>query len=91
MTVKFEFSFDGYQDFLNFIDKHESTINKMNEGPDKLTDQIKRQVEWNQQLPEHFTFTDTQYAHMVRRDKEGMQKLTEDNRVTVDKIEDDGE
>lgn len=90
MAVKFNFDFAGYSDFTDFVDEHEETINKMGgDGADKLADQIKRQVEWNEQLPEHFTFTDTQYVQMVKADRQGMKALKEDRRVNVEEIESD--
>lgn len=89
MTVRYDFEFEDYQDFDEFLKKHHSTINMMGEGDDLLTDQIRRQVNINKQLPEHFEFDNMQYLQMMREDKEGMKKLEEDNRVEVTKTDDE--
>jgi len=89
MTIKFEFDFDDQNDFVKFTDKHASTINAMGQGEDRLTDQIKRQVDYNNQLPENFEFTDQQYAYMLKNHKSGMQRMVEDNRVSVKRNRDE--
>lgn len=86
MTVRFDFNFDGYGDFDDFLDKHEEVINMM--GSDAVTggtlvEQMRKSVQANEQLPEYFEFTDTQYAAMVRRNGGGMTKLSKDSRVSV--------
>lgn len=89
MQVEYQFNFDNYQDFVSFLNKHEETINMMGQGEDRLTDQIQRQVQNNQQLPDDFTFTAQQYVSMMKMDKEGMENMESDDRVTVNKIQDD--
>lgn len=89
MKVEYKLNSEDFHDFATFIDKHKELIDLMGgNGEDKLSDQIKRQVINNEQLPEHFMFTEKQYIQMVKADGEGMKKMKEDNRVTVNKMED---
>lgn len=83
MTVRLNFNFDGYSDFDEFVEKHEDVINEMAEGDRSLTEQMRNSVRVNKKLPEHFTFTQQQLNAMYQRDREGMQKLIKDGRVTV--------
>lgn len=86
MKVEYKFNFENFHDFAKFIDKHKELIDLMGgNGEDPLSEQIKRQVVNNEQLPEHFTFDGNQYYQMVKADREGMKKMEEDNRVTVNK------
>lgn len=89
--IEYKFTFEDYNDFESFIRKHEEAINLMGQGEDNLTDQIRRQVQFNKQLPEHFEFTNNQYLQMMREDRSGMEAMEEDSRVTVNKMADEEE
>lgn len=84
MTTRFNFNFSGYDDFDEFLNKHEELINKMGADDDTdLTQQMRMSVQANEQLPEFFEFTDTQLGAMYKADAQGMKKLMEDERVNV--------
>lgn len=88
MKVEYRFDFEDFHDFAKFVDTHKELIDKMGgDSEDPLSDQIKRQVVNNEQLPEHFTFTGNQYLMMMKADREGMQAMEQDNRVTVNRTE----
>ena len=88
MTTRFNFNFDGYDDFDSFLEKHSDLINKMGNSEvndEDLTDQMRMSVQANEQLPEFFEFTDQQLGAMYKRDAKGMKALMEDDRVSVEK------
>lgn len=94
MTTKFDFDFDGYDDFDDWLEKHSEVINKMGASDvnnENLTKQMRMSVQANEQLPQFFEFTDNQLGTMYQRDAKGMKKLMEDNRVTVVKQGEEGE
>ena len=90
MEVEYRFNFEDYDDFDKFLDKHSDVINAMDNSDRDLTQQIRYSVQVNKQFPEHFTFTGKQYLYMLRNNKEGIQALENDNRVTVNKQMDEG-
>lgn len=92
MTVKLQFNFDGYDDFDDFLNEHQETINEMGSGKvndEDLTKQMRMSVQANEKLPEFFQFTDSQFSTMMVRNQSGMRSLMSDNRVSIHREQED--
>lgn len=86
MSTTLHFNFDSYNDFDKFLNKHSDVINMMSgDRETDMTQQLRQSVSVKEQLPEFFKFQDNQLGAMVQRDAQGMKKLMDDNRVTVEK------